>query len=94
MQFSLSLRSINGSTEGDVQWSDIDIESSSLSFSGVEVPLTESSGTANFIFDDLVVVDFETGNETAALVDLSSVEAPKIPPETLSVAENYLDPFV
>jgi hypothetical protein len=69
MQFSANFTSINGSTDGTVEWSGVDIDTASLTVAGVDVPLTESSGTASFEFDGLTVIEFETGDAPSVEVD-------------------------
>ena len=48
MQFSASFTSINGNTEGTIEWKGIDVASSSLTVAGTDVLLSQSSGATSF----------------------------------------------
>jgi hypothetical protein len=61
MQFSLSLASKDGNTEGNLEWTGISPEVSTLSITGVDVPLTESTGSAEVDLADPVLIEFDAG---------------------------------
>jgi hypothetical protein len=89
MQFSASFTSIDGSTDGTVEWRDVDIDTSSLTVAGTDVPLTESSGTASLEPDGLTVIEFETGDAPPAEVD--PIDFPKYPLWVLELLGPHLD---
>jgi hypothetical protein len=78
MQFSASFTSINGSTEGTIEWEDIDTESSSLTVDEADITLAESSGMVSFESDGKTIIEFETGD--APTVDPDPIEYPELPP--------------
>jgi hypothetical protein len=77
MQFSASFTSINGNTEGTIEWDAIDVGSSTLTVLGDNVPLTEGSGKASFELDGLVVIEFASG--AIPMVELDPVDFPELP---------------
>ena len=77
MQFSASFTSINGNTEGTIEWNAIDVGSSTLTVSGTNVPLTEGSGEASFELDGLVVIEFTSG--AVPTVEVDPIDFPELP---------------
>ncbi|UEM24591.1 hypothetical protein JL100_030730 (plasmid) [Skermanella mucosa] len=61
MLFSASFTSINGNTEGAIEWRGIDTISSTLTVAGVDIPITEDPGIVTFELEGKTLIDFATG---------------------------------
>ena len=93
MQFSASFTSINGSTEGTIEWNGIDVTSSSLTVAGTDVLLSQSSGATSFDLEGLTVIEFEMG-EAPPPVELDPVYPLELPSWLVSLPGLDLDLFL
>lgn len=94
MQFSASFTSVNGSTEGIVNWAGIDVGSSSLQVSGIDVALANSSGMVSFELDGLTVIDFTSGDvPDGPALEVDPIDSPEFPPWLVNHLGSFWDPF-
>jgi hypothetical protein len=93
MQFSASFTSVNGSTQGTIEWAGIDVASSSLIVAGNDVVLSESSGATSFDLEGLTVIEFET-DEAPPPVEVDLVYPLELPSWLVSLPSLNLDPFL